>query len=96
MLPWLLNFFIDSVVRGEIQSMERGVALVSDKNREWHLNQILYVNDTALVADKGSLLLSLFSEFGKIYERRKLSVNVARSKVMRITKRRMRKTLVLL
>jgi hypothetical protein len=39
--------------------MEKGVALVNDKDKEWQLNQILYVVDTALVAVKESKLQSL-------------------------------------
>jgi hypothetical protein len=45
------------------------------------------VDDTALVADKESKLQSLVTEFGKVCRRRNLSVNVARSKVMRVTRR---------
>jgi hypothetical protein len=86
--PWLFNIFIVGVVR-EVNSrvMERGVALVSDNDREWQLNQILYADDTALVTDEESKLQSLVTEFRKVCERRKLSVNVAKSKVMRVTRR---------
>jgi hypothetical protein len=57
MSPWLFNIFIGGVVR-EMNSgiMERGVMLVSDKDRKWQLNQVLYVDDTALAADKKSKL----------------------------------------
>jgi hypothetical protein len=34
--------------------MEREVSLVSDKDREWQFNQILYADDTALLVDKES------------------------------------------
>jgi hypothetical protein len=54
MSPWLFNIFIDGVVNFRV--MEKGVALVSDNNREWQLNQILYVDDTALLADNESKL----------------------------------------
>jgi hypothetical protein len=53
---------------------------------EWQLNQVLYADDTALLADKESKLQSLVMEFGKVCERRKLSVNVAKNKVMRVTR----------
>jgi ribosomal protein L28 len=49
------------------------------------LNQILYADDTALVADKEIKLQSLATEFGKICERRTFSVNVAKSKLMTVT-----------
>jgi hypothetical protein len=48
---------------------ERGVALVSDKCREWQLNQILYTNATALVGYMESKLQSLVSEFGKVQQK---------------------------
>jgi hypothetical protein len=88
MSPWLFNSSIDGVVR-EVNSrlMEIRVALVSDKDREWRLNQVLYLDDTAIVADKKSKLQSLVTEFGKLCERRKLSVHVAKSKVMRVMRR---------
>jgi hypothetical protein len=39
------------------------------------------------VTDKESKLQSLATEFGNVCERRKLSVNVAKSTVMRVTRR---------
>jgi hypothetical protein len=33
---------------------------------EWQLNQILYADDTTLLADKESKLQSLVTEFGKV------------------------------
>jgi hypothetical protein len=53
MSPWLFNIFVDGVVR-QVNSrvMEKGVALVSDNDRDWQLNQILYTDDTTLVADE--------------------------------------------
>jgi hypothetical protein len=89
MSPWLFNIiFIDGVVR-EVNStvMEKGVALVSDTDREWQLNQIRYADDTHLLADKESKLQSLATGFGKVCERRQLSVNAAKSKIMRVTRR---------
>jgi hypothetical protein len=67
MSQWLFNIFIDGVVR-EVNSrvMEKGVALVSGNGREWQLNQILYADDTALLAYKESKLQSLVTEFGTV------------------------------
>jgi hypothetical protein len=50
------------------------------------VNQILYADDTALVAYEECKLQRLVSEFGRVCEMSKLSVNVAKSKVMRVTK----------
>ena len=46
------------------------------------INQLLFADDTALVADSEEKLGRLVSEFGRVCERRKL-VNVGKSKVMR-------------
>ena len=47
---------------------------------------MLFADDTALVADSEEKLCRLVSEFGIICERRKLRMNVAKSKVMRCSK----------
>jgi hypothetical protein len=86
--PWLLKIFIDGVVRDVNSTVIERVALVSYKDREWQLNQILYADDTALLADEEDKLQSIVTEFGKVCERRKLSVKVAKSQVMRVTRRK--------
>ena len=48
--------------------------------RGWELCQILFADDTVLVADSENKLQKLVEEFGRICERRKVNVN--RSKVM--------------
>ena len=47
------------------------------------INQLLFTDDTALVADSEEKLCRLVSEFGRVCERRKLRLNVGKSKVMR-------------
>ena len=47
------------------------------------LNQLLFADDTALVADSEEKLCRLVNEFGSVCERRKLRVNVGKCKVMR-------------
>ena len=42
-----------------------------------------FLDDTALVADSEEKLCRLVSEFGRVYKRRKLRVNVGKSKVMK-------------
>ena len=46
----------------------------------------MVVDDTALVADSEEKLCRLVNEFGRACERRKLRVNVGKSKVMRCLK----------
>ena len=57
--------------------------LLSANGGKFEINQLLFADDTALVADKEDKLCRLVSEFGRVCERRKLKVNVGKSKVMR-------------
>ena len=50
------------------------------------INQLLFVDDTALVADSEKKLCRLLSEFGKVCERTKLRLNVGKSKAMRCSR----------
>ena len=49
-------------------------------------HQLLFADDTALVADSQEKLCRLVSEFGRVCERIKLRVNVGKSKVMRFSR----------
>ena len=51
----------------------------------FEINQLLFADDTALVADSEEKLCRLVSEFGKVCER-KLRINVGTSKVMRCSR----------
>ena len=53
---------------------------------KFEINQLLFADDTALVADSEENLCRLVSEFGRVCERRKLRVNVGKSKVMRCSR----------
>ena len=47
---------------------------------------MLFADDTALVANSEGKLCRLVSEFGRVCERRKLRVNVGKSKIMRCSR----------
>ena len=49
-------------------------------------NQLLFADNTALVADSEEKLCRLASEFDRVCERRKFRVNVGKSKVMRCSR----------
>ena len=49
----------------------------------FEINQLLFADDTALVADSEDKLCRLVSEFGRVCERRKLRVNIRKSTVLR-------------
>ena len=88
MSPWLFNLYMDGVVR-EVSARVNGegAKLMNADGREWELWQILFADDTALVADSEEKLQKLVEEFGRVCVRRKLRVNVNKSKVMRCTER---------
>ena len=78
---------MDGVVR-EVNArvLGRGLKLVDGNENEWELNQLLFADDTVVVADSERKLCQLVTEFGRVCERRKLRVNVGKSKVMRCTR----------
>ena len=68
------------------QVLGRGLKLVDGNENEWELNQLLFVDDTVVVADSQRKPCQLVTESGRVCERRKLQVNVDKSKVMRCTR----------
>ena len=78
MSPGLFNLFMDGVVR-EVKARigDRGLGLVERENgQNWTINQVLFADDTALVADSEGMLQQLVTEFDRVCKRRKLKVNV--------------------
>ena len=55
----------------------------SPNGGRFEINHLLFADYTALVADSEEKLCRLVSEFGRVCERRKLRLNVGKSKVMR-------------
>ena len=86
MSPWLFNVYMDGVmreVRGKIGDV--GVSLWDkSRNCEWKAEWMMFADDTALVGDSEEKLQRLVKEFGDACTRRKLTVNVSKSKIMRI------------
>ena len=64
----------------------KGLELLSTNGGRFEINHLLFTDDTALVADSEEQLGRLVSEFGRTCERRKLRVNVGKSKVMRYSR----------
>ena len=79
MSPWLFNVYMDGVVR-EVNDrvLGNGLVLLSADGGKFEINQLLFADDTALVAASEEKLRRLVSEFGRVCERRKLSVNVGK------------------
>ena len=81
MSPWLFNVYMDGVVREvNVSELEKGLELLSANGGRFEINQLLFADDAALVAHLEKLC-RLVSEFGKVWERRKLRVNVGKSKL---------------
>ncbi len=70
-----------------VKMLSRGLNLMNDDGREWNVNQLLFVDDTALVADLEQRLRHLIEEFGRVCEGRKLRVNESKSTVMKYTRK---------
>ena len=69
-----------------VHVLGEGLELLSTNGGRFMINQLLFSDDTALVADSEEKLCRLVSEFGRICEIRKLRVNVGESKVMRCSR----------
>ena len=78
---------MDGVVREvNFRLLGRGLDLLSANGGRFEINQVLFADDTALLADSEEKLCRLVSEFVRVCERRKLRVNVDKSKVMRYSR----------
>ena len=87
MSPWLFNLYMDGVVREvNVRVVGKGLELLSATGGRFEINQLLFADDTALVADSEEKLCRLVSEFGRVCKRRKLRVKVGKNTVMRCTR----------
>ena len=87
MSPGLFNVYRDDVVREvNVRVLGKELELLSANGGRFEINQLLFADYTALVADSEEKLCRLVSEFGRVCERRKLRVNVGKSKVMRCSR----------
>ena len=85
--PWLFNVYMDGVAREvNVRVPGKWLQLLSANGSRFEINQLLFADDTALVADSEEKLCRLVNEFGRVCERRKLTVNVGKSKVMRCSR----------
>ena len=56
------------------------------RNDEWKVEWLMFADDTVLVGDGEEKLSRLVQEFGNVCQRRKLTVNESKNKIMRIGK----------
>ena len=87
MSPWLFNVYMNGAVQEvNVRVLGKGLELLSVNGSRFEINQLLFADDTALVADSEEKLCRLVTEFGRICERRKFEIEcnyVGKSKVMR-------------
>ena len=69
-----------------VRVLGKVLELLSANGGRFEINQLLFADDTALVAGSEEKLCRFLSEFGRVCERRKLRVNVGKSKVMRCSR----------
>ena len=68
MSPWLFNVYMDGVVREvNVRVLVKWLGLLSANGGRFEINQLLFADDTALVADSEKLS-RLVIEFGRVCE----------------------------
>ena len=71
MSPWLFNVYMDGVVQEvNVTVLEKGLELLSANGGRFEINQLLFADDTALVADSQDKLCRLVSEFGSMRKKK--------------------------
>ena len=65
-----------------VRVLGKGLESLSANGGRCEINQLLCSDNTALVADSEEKLCRLVSKFGRVCERRKLRVNMGKSKIM--------------
>ena len=72
MSTWLFNVYMDGVIREvNVRVLGKGLELLSENGGRFEINQQLFADDTALVADSEEKLCRLVSEFGRVRIRKK-------------------------
>ena len=62
MSPWLFNVYMDGVVREvNVRVLGKGLDLLSENGGRFEINQLLFADDTALLADLEEKLCRLVS-----------------------------------
>ena len=67
--------------------MGEGVKLRDEKGGSWEIKQVLYADDTVLVAETREHLQHIVSEFERACDSIGLKINVGKVKVLTILKR---------
>ena len=66
-----IYIYMDCLVREvNVRVPEKGLELLSANGGRFEINQLLFADDTALVADSEEKLCRLVSEFGRVHEKK--------------------------
>ncbi len=82
MLPWLLNIFMDGCMREMKAKVGNVDARLKVNGVDWSVVACLFADDTVLLAESERELQQVVDEFCNVCVRRKLTVNVGKSKMM--------------
>ena len=67
MFPWLFNVYMDGVVhKVNVRVLGKGLELLSANGGRFVINQLFFVDDTALVADSEEIFCRLVSELCRV------------------------------
>ena len=70
-----IYIYMDGVVREvNVRVLGKELELLRANGGRFEINQLVFADDTALVADSEEMLCRLVSEFGRICERRRMNV----------------------
>ena len=88
MSPWLFSLFVNAVMKDVREKAgDVGVTLWDEiRKTEWKVDWLMFADDTVLLDNCEEKLERPVQEFGRVCQRRKLSVNETKSKIMKIGK----------
>ena len=69
-----------------VRVLGKGLELLSAYGGWFEINQLLFADDTALVADSQETLCRLLSEFRRVCETKNFRVNASKSQIMRCSR----------
>ena len=87
MSPWLLNVYMDGVMKDVKMGVGRRRVRFLEDGREWRLPGLLYAYDLVLYGESEEDLRTMVERFAEVCRRRGLKVSAGKSKVMVMNER---------
>ena len=82
MSSWLFNVYIYAMMKDLKMGMGRRGVKFHEEGREWRCSGLLYADDLVLCGESEEDLRAMVGLFVEVCRRRRLKVNVGKSKVM--------------